>query len=134
MRETTIYLLARWPDGDPDIRILGDFRPTESALEEARKYIEKEYNVDEAREAVQEKCDTLPQDRTPGDYKGCYVQMGLAHFDKYHDVVSFEPRDYRFKWSTSYIGRDPSDCTKGYFNGTETFYNAINGTGYPAGW
>lgn len=46
MNSTTVYMYAKTPNGTPCVRVLGNLRPTESALNEIKEYIQEQYDTE----------------------------------------------------------------------------------------
>jgi hypothetical protein len=131
--DTTVYMYADAHSGEPRLRVGGNLRPTEAAMQKILQHARSVFDSDAARESLQEKADSLPQDRSPEDFTGSFVLLGLARFDKNTGAVSYEARDYEFNWGEMGLaGRDPSRCDKGYFEALDTYYTPSDSK--PAGW
>jgi len=130
---TSIYMYAKVPTGTPHVTVLGNLRPTESALNEARDLIAQNYDSDKAEETLQNKADSLPQERSIDYFDGSFVLLGIAEFNKNTGEIEVKPRNYEFSWGEiNLTGRKPTQCDKGYYESTEKYYTPSDTK--PADW
>lgn len=133
MQEAYVYMYVQVGSDEPTLRVLGNYRPSNKALTEIRNLTNNHYDREKGIEALKDKGESLPQDRSVEDLMGSYVLIGMAKFNKNTGEVDFDPRDYEFSWGgMSLNGRDPSECDKGLFENNENYYPPSESK--PNGW